>query len=63
MEGKSKYKVTLKGEGFSYTVVVEADESTTMETFKELASKRIKEQYGASIPDHVAVDLEFELLK
>ncbi|MCL5239644.1 MAG: hypothetical protein M1286_04220 [Candidatus Marsarchaeota archaeon] len=55
-----KYKVTLSGNGFSYTVVVEADEKTTMGQFKDIAAKKIKEQYGFDLPKGIAVDIEFE---
>ncbi|MDE1874210.1 MAG: hypothetical protein KGI04_03780 [Candidatus Micrarchaeota archaeon] len=62
MVGEKKYKVTLSGSGFSYAVVVEASEKATMREFKELAIKKIKEQYGVSVPDDVPVDLEFEIV-
>ncbi|MDE1855128.1 MAG: hypothetical protein KGH57_02290 [Candidatus Micrarchaeota archaeon] len=61
MGDKKKYKVTLNGEGFSYTVVVEAGEKATMLEFKELAIKKIKEQYKVDVPSDIVVDLEFEI--
>jgi hypothetical protein len=63
MGGKKKYRVTIKNESFSYTVVIEAGEKTTMAEFKELAARKVRKQYGASIPRNVVVDLEFEIVK
>ncbi len=63
MGGKKRYKVTIKNESFSYTVVVEANEKATMAQFRDLAIKKVKEQYGADIPNDVVVDLEFEIVK
>ena len=60
MDSKKKYKVTLSDGSFSYTVTVEADEKATMREFKELAVKKIKEQYNVDVPSDMAVDLEFE---
>ncbi len=40
--------------------MVEANEKTTMRQFKELAAKKIKEQYGFDLPEDAVVDLEFE---
>ena len=61
MDDKKKYKVTLSGDGFSYTVVVEAGEKATMLEFKELAISKIKEKYNADVPHDAVVDLEFEI--
>ncbi|VVB76714.1 Uncharacterised protein [uncultured archaeon] len=63
MGGKKKYRVTIKNERFSYTVVVSASEKATMREFKDLAIKKVKAQYGADIPSNVVVDLEFEIAK
>jgi hypothetical protein len=60
--GVKKYRVTINNESFSYTVVVEADESSTMKDFEKIVAKKVKEQYGADIPDNVAVDMEFEIV-
>jgi hypothetical protein len=60
MDGRKKYRVTLSGDKFSYTVVVEVSEKATMLEFKELAIKKIREQYGVDVPSDVEVDLEFE---
>lgn len=60
MDNIKKYKVTLSSSGFSYTVIIEAGEKATMREFKELAIKKIKEEYKVDVPLDVAVDLEFE---
>ena len=62
MSREKKYKVTLSGGGFSYTVIVMVGENATMREFKELAVKKIKDQYKADVPEGVPVDLEFEIV-
>ena len=58
----SKYKVTISGSGFSYTVVIEAEEKATMKEFGDQARKKIKEQYGVDIPADTPIDIEFEMV-
>jgi hypothetical protein len=55
--------VTLSGDKFSYTVVVEASEKATMLEFKELAIKKIREKYKADVPSDAEVELEFEAVR
>jgi 6-pyruvoyl-tetrahydropterin synthase len=62
MANKKKFRVTLSNAEFSYTVEVKADEKQTMEQFKELAIKKIKEKYKVDVPKDVEVDLEFEII-
>lgn len=62
MANKKKFRVTLSNADFSYTVELKADEGTTMERFKELAIKKIKERYKVEVPENVELELEFEII-
>lgn len=62
MTGEKKYKVTLTGADFSYSVVLVEDEKTTMEQLRDAAAKKIKKQYNFDVPLGEALEIEFEVI-
>ena len=62
MGDKKKYKVTLQSASFSYSVVLEEDEKTTMKELRDAAAKKIKEEYGFDVPPDEELEIEFEIV-
>jgi hypothetical protein len=63
MADEKKFKVTLHGTGFNYTVVLEANEKTTMKELADKAIVKIKEQYGVDVPREDEYEIEFEIVE
>jgi hypothetical protein len=58
-----RYKVTIRNDGFDYTVLVNADRKMTLREVEEKAAKEVKKRYKRTIPTNVPIDMEFEIIK
>jgi hypothetical protein len=58
-----KYRVTIRNAGSSYTVLVNAERTTTLKEMEEKAVKEVKKRYKRTVPTNVPIEMEFEVVK